>query len=137
MTDPLATPPASQAAPREDQVFPIAVYVLYLIGLMNGVTILIGVIMAYALKEKATEPYLSHNVFQIRTFWMGLAGGAAASVIAAAGVPLMFIGIGFLLFALSGLMFAALWVWFLVRSVLGLITLAQGYPYARPRSWIV
>ena len=138
MTDPLATPPPSQAAPRDDQIFPIAVYILYLIGLMNGVTILIGVIMAHALKDKAAEPYLSHYIFQIRTFWIGLAGGVLATIIAAAGFPLLLaLGFGVVLFAVSGLMIAALWVWFLVRSVLGLITLAQGYPYARPRSWIV
>lgn len=136
MTDPLATPPSTQAASRDDQIFPIAVYVL--VGLMNGVTILIGVIMAYALKDKSAEPYTSHYIFQIRTFWIGLAGGLLAGIIAAAGVPLMLaFGLGFILFALSGLLIAALWVWFLVRSVLGLITLAQGYPYARPRSWIV
>jgi len=137
MTDPLAPAPQPSAAARDDQIFPLAVYVLYLLGLMNGVTILVGVVMAYALKDKAAEPYLSHYIFQIRTFWIGVIIGLAASLIAVIGIPLTFIVIGLAFFALAGLIFAALWVWFLVRSVLGLVTLVRGDPYPRPRSLIV
>jgi uncharacterized membrane protein len=141
MTDPV--PPAQTPAPlstslaQDDRVFPIAVYILYLLGLMNGVTVLIGVVMAYALRNKASELHRTHYIFQIRTFWIGLFVSLFGCVLAGAGFPLVWLfGFGFILWGLAGIVFAAMWVWFLVRSVLGLIKLAQGEPYPRPYAFI-
>ena len=137
MTDPVPSTPPPVPLSQDDRVFPIAVYILYLLGLLNGVTVLIGVIMAYALKDRASELHRTHYVFQIRTFWIGLVVGVIGGVIAAAGFPLLWLfGVGALLWILSGIIFAALWVWFLLRCVLGLIKLLQGEAYPRPRAFI-
>jgi uncharacterized membrane protein len=136
MTDPVQTPTPTPLS-TDDRVFPIAVYALYLLGLMNGITILVGVVMAYALKDKASEIHRTHYVFQIRTFWIGLVIGAVGLILAGAGFPLLWLfGFGALLWGLSGIIFAALFVWFLLRSVLGLIKLLQGEAYPRPRAFI-
>lgn len=137
MTDPAPSTPSPAPLSQDDRVFPIAVYILYLLGLLNGVTILIGVIMAYALKDRASELHRTHYIFQIRTFWIGLVVAAIGGVIFAVGAPLIALfGFGLLLWGLSGLIFAALWVWFLLRCVLGLIKLLQGEAYPRPRAFI-
>lgn len=48
------------------------VYILYLVGVVFGITGLIGVVMAYIYKSDAPEWLSSHYQFQIRTFWIGL-----------------------------------------------------------------
>ena len=134
MTDPLPIPPPRT---RDDRVIAIAVYVLYIAGLVNGITVLVGVIMAYALKSGASEPYLSHFVFQIRSFWLSTGLALLGGLLISIGIPLLLVGIGALLIGLGWLILAALWVWFLVRSVIGLVTLYRGDAYPRPRAWIV
>ena len=134
MTDPL---PISTAPRRDDRVMAIAVYVLYIAGLVSGVTVLVGVIMAYALKSGASEPYLSHFIFQIRSFWLSIAFALLGGLLVSLGISLLIVGIGALMIGLGWLILAALWVWFLVRSVIGLVTLYRGEAYPRPRAWIV
>jgi uncharacterized membrane protein len=132
MTDQLPTHPV-----RDDRVMAMAVYVLYIAGLVSGVTVLVGVVMAYVLKSGASEPYLSHFVFQIRSFWLSIAFALLGGLLISVGIPLLIVGIGALMIGIGWLIFAALWVWFLVRSVVGLVTLYRGDPYPRPRAWIV
>ena len=134
MTDPLPTPPPYT---RDDRVMAIAVYALYIAGLVNGITVLVGVIMAYALMSGASEPYRSHFIFQIRSFWLSLGFALLGGLLISAGVPLLLIGVGALMIGLGGLILAALWIWFLVRSIIGLVTLYRGDAYPRPRAWIV
>ena len=134
MTDPL---PISTAPSRDDRLMAIAVYALYIAGLFNGVTVIVGVIMAYALKSGASEPYLSHFVFQIRSFWLSIALALIGGLLISVGIPLLLVGVGALMIGVGWLIFAALWVWFLVRSIIGLVTLYRGDAYPRPRAWIV
>ncbi|MEO6376953.1 MAG: hypothetical protein ABIO37_02910, partial [Caulobacteraceae bacterium] len=64
MTDPLSIPtptPPSQRQ-RDDRVVAMAIYALYIAGLFNGLTVIVGVIMAYALMSGASEPFRSHFV---------------------------------------------------------------------------
>src|SRR4051812_18398334 len=98
MTDPLALDrsPSPRAATHDDKILPTVIYVLYLVGLFNGLTILIGLVMAYVLKEGSSERALSHYVFQIRTVWVGLAWAVIASLLFLVGFPLLFIGVGVL-----------------------------------------
>ncbi len=134
MTDPT---PISTASPRNDRVMAMAVYALYILGLVNGFTVIVGVILAYAVKSGAPEPYLSHFIFQIRTFWLSIALGLIGGLLVAVGFPLALVGIGFLMLGAAWVIFAALWIWFLVRSIIGLLTLYKGDAYPRPRAWII
>lgn len=47
------------------------VYVLYLVGILFGLTTLIGVVMAYVNRGDAPEWLKTHYQYQIRTFWIG------------------------------------------------------------------
>jgi uncharacterized membrane protein len=134
MTD-TSTPapdPAAKAAPDPGPVtvtldartMAIAVYALYLIAFLNGVTAIAGVVIAYIVRKDAPEWLKSHFTFQIRTFWIGL----VACLVGAATVWVL--GLGFLI-----LLGAALW--FLVRTVAGLGQLLNNQPYPNPESWLL
>jgi uncharacterized membrane protein len=94
------------------------IYILYLLALVNGITAIVGVIMAYMYGDAAPEWLRSHFVFQIRTFWFLLLFGAISFVLCA-------ILIGFLLLAL-------LMLWWIVRCVKGLRLLVEQQPYPNP-----
>jgi uncharacterized membrane protein len=114
-------PPAQFQAPdRAGNV--TVVYILYLVGLVVGITSLIGVIMAYVNRRDAPFWAQTHYQFQIRTFWIGLLYGVV-------GVLLTFVAIGVLV-----LLFAV--VWLIVRCVKGLKFASEGQPYPNPASWI-
>jgi hypothetical protein len=49
-----------------------AVYVLYLLGYITGITAIIGVVIAYIQADSANAPVKSHYTFQVRTFVIGL-----------------------------------------------------------------
>lgn len=91
------------------------VYVLYLVGLLNGVTILIGVVMAYIYADGAPAWLKTHYDLQIRTFWLGLLGAVVSGL-------LSLVLIGFL-------MFAVLVVWWIVRCIKGLKHLDERAAY--------
>jgi uncharacterized membrane protein len=117
-TDP-AVPPALQ----DDKTLPLVVYALYLVGLLNGLTAVVGVILAYVSKGAAPEWLQSHYVFQIRTFWLSL-------LFTVVGLVLTLVGIGFVILA-------AVWVWTAVRCILGLSWLLKGQAYPTPRNWMI
>jgi uncharacterized membrane protein len=56
----------------EDRTMPAVVYALYLVGLTHGLTIIIGLILAYASRSAAGPVMQSHYTFQIRTFWLSI-----------------------------------------------------------------
>jgi uncharacterized membrane protein len=100
-----------------------AVYVLYLVGYITGITTLIGVVIAYSQAPRsARSPIKSHYTFQVRTFWIGL-------IYLFAGILLLHLGLGVLIL---------LWgfVWSLIRNVKGLLALNRNEPIANPTSWM-
>ncbi|RTL50103.1 MAG: hypothetical protein EKK40_13800 [Bradyrhizobiaceae bacterium] len=105
-----------------DKGYALAVYLLYLIGFLTGITALVGVIIAYVKKPTATGFLQSHFQFQVRTFWIGL----------------LYLGVGsFLLFLYVGGPILLWWfVWTLVRTIKGLILLNDGRPIPQPTSWL-
>ena len=98
------------------------IYFLYLVGLVFGLTALVGVILAYMNRAKADAVAGSHYTYLIRTFWMGLAYALLSMV-------LMMVGIGFLLMI-------ALVVWLIVRCVKGLQWVSRGEPVPNPETWL-
>jgi uncharacterized membrane protein len=100
----------------------LSVYILFLIGFFNGLTAVIGAVIAYLQTERADEILQTHFRFQTRTFLIGL----LYVFIAAATFH---IGVGALVL---------LWwvVWTLIRCVKGLLALNAGEPIAEPDSWL-
>src|SRR4029078_1382235 len=50
----------------------LIVYVLYFVAYFNGITALIGVIIAHVQVASADPLLRPHDRFQIRTFWIGI-----------------------------------------------------------------
>ena len=89
------------------------IYILYLASLVVGVTMIVGVVLAYINRGKTGGFVESHYTFLIRTFWIGLLYGLIS-------VVLFFVFIGVLL------MFVVL-VWFIARCVLGLQEIGRAH----------
>ena len=117
---------------------PVIVWALYLGGLVTGgFTTFIGLIVAYALKGGSTEAAWTHHVFAIRTIWVGLAWALIAGALFAVGLPLTLVLIGFVLIKAAVLIWGVLGLWFIARSVMGLVYAIKDEPYPRPRSWLI
>jgi uncharacterized membrane protein len=98
------------------------IYILYLVGVVTGgLTILIGVIMAYVYRDESPEWLRTHYTSQIRMFWMSLLYCLIAGL-------LMLVLIGFLLMA-------AILVWWIIRCVKGLKHLDQKAAYPDYLGW--
>lgn len=118
------TPPAPRQTDRWLEPGPAnmqVIYVLYLAGFVIGITVLIGLVMAYVNRGKAGGWVETHYTWAIRTFWIALLGGFVSLL-------LMLVAIGFLL-AL------AVAVWVVVRVVIGLQAVSRGEPIKNPESW--
>lgn len=97
------------------------IYVLYLVGLITGLTAIIGVVMAYIYQDGAPEWLRTHYRFQIRTFWIMFLYAIISTI-------LTFVLIGMLLFLVLA-------VWWIVRCVKGLKYLDQRAPYPNVEGW--
>jgi len=111
-------PPTSGSATATSdeslRTFTIVVYALYLAAFCNGFTALIGVILAYVKRADARgTPYESHFTNAIEVFWVGL-------VVSLAAIPLLF------LFGLGILVYCGLVVWYLYRTIKGLVRTIEG-----------
>ena len=99
------------------------IYILYLASIAIGVTIIIGIIIAYINRGKS-QPWLeTHYTFAIRTFWIGLLFGAISAA-------LMLLVVGFI----TGLATA---IWFIARCIIGLQALGRSEPIKNPQSWLL
>lgn len=97
------------------------IYILYLAGLVVGITSIIGVVMAYMAKDAAPDWLKSHYHNQINIFWKGL-----VYVIVGSLLSIVLIGFLVLLFAL---------IWYIVRIVKGMQAVSKGEAYPNPSSW--
>jgi uncharacterized membrane protein len=97
------------------------IYVLYLIGVVTGITMIIGVVMAYIYKDDSPEWLRTHYNAQIRIFWIGILYSVIAGIL-----TVVLIGI---------LLFFVIAVWWIVRCVKGLKYLDQRQPYPNYESW--
>ena len=105
---------------RSDESFrgtAILAYVLYLLGWPSlHLSTIVALVLAYVQRgDSRGTIWESHFSNVIETFWISLIVGIVA-------IPLCFIGIGFVVLAL-------LFVWFLFRTIKGLIRAIDGRPY--------
>jgi uncharacterized membrane protein len=99
------------------------IYVLYLVGLVIGVSALVGIVLAYINRGKSEAWVETHYTWAIRTFWIGILYSIISAV-------LMVVGIGFLLFIVVA-------VWLVVRCVVGLQQVHRREAIRNPESWII
>ncbi|HEX2493666.1 MAG TPA: hypothetical protein VHK24_07810 [Steroidobacter sp.] len=97
------------------------IYVLYLLALINGITAVVGLVMAYVYRDQAPSWLKTHYELQIRTFWIALLYSIISGVL-----TLVLVGI---------LLFLALAIWWIVRCVKGLKYLERRTPYPNYRGW--
>jgi len=100
----------------------LAVYVLYLVAFFNGLTAIIGAIIAYIQSDRADEIARTHFRFQVKTFLIGLL--------------YLFIAAITLHIVIGGLVLLWWVVWTLIRNVKGLLALNAGEPIRDPDSWL-
>jgi uncharacterized membrane protein len=98
------------------------IYILYLVGFAAGITLVIGVIIAYINKDDAPEWLRTHYRFQIRTFWIGM-------LYCVLGFVLMFVLIGFLVWLLAA-------IWLIVRVIKGFKHLERQEPMPNVETWL-
>ena len=124
-------PAVARAAPNEATIevkrTAFAIYFQYLSALMViGVPLLpFACWLAYKRKEDAPEWLRSHYIYQIRTFWISMAGIGFAVLTA----PLPF--------GLFSPTIVAVVVWLTIRCFFGLVRLHRGEPIFNPQTWIV
>ncbi len=99
------------------------VYILYLVSLAMGFTLIVGMVFAYMNRDKTEGWIETHYTYAIRTFWMGVLYSIICSI-------LVFVGIGLIL------MFVAV-VWFVIRCIKGLQAVVRGEPIDNPQTWLV
>jgi uncharacterized membrane protein len=99
----------------------LTVYILYLVGFLTGITVLVGLSIAYLQRDRTDRVSQSHFQFQITTFWVGLL--------------YFFIGLLTLHFAIGVLFLLWSVVWTVIRCVKGLLALNMGEPIRNPNSW--
>lgn len=123
-------PPASSLSgqigafisPGRDNV--LLIYILYLIGMIPAlgvVPIVIGFVMALLNRDQAEPRERSHYEFQFRQALMGLLFAAMSGVLV-----LIFVGV-------LGLLATA--IWWIIRSVKGLLAINHREPIPDPKTW--
>jgi uncharacterized membrane protein len=124
MTDvPPATPnppPVATASPADidARTYTIIIYGLYLGAILcGGASGLVGVVLAYIKRDEYRGTvWASHIENAIHAFWVWL-------LLFVAGIPLL------LAFGLGVLVMAAAFIYFLYRTIKGLIAAIDGKPY--------
>ena len=118
---PAPAPPAQSAG--FDFNRPTIISLVYLSSFVFGITIIVGVVLAYVWKGEAHADWeSSHYDYMIRTFWIGLIGSVISFI-------LMLVLIGFLLWI-------AVAVLVVVRCVLSLINAQKQAPMPNPETWL-
>lgn len=116
MSETIIEPGNSHASDRDDKLFAGLNYVLFLIGNIIGISTILAVIIAYARRERAPHWLQSHYTYQIKSFW--------AAVLGIIVCTFMIMTVILSPFGLIGL--ALIWLWVLVRGVVGLVRLLDG-----------
>ena len=120
----------------EDRSLPFIIYALYLFGMTNGLTILIGLVVAYANIGGAGPRMRSHYVFQIRTVWTPFGWWVIGGALILFGAFLSPVLVGIPMVMLGFMIFAVGHLWFGIRCLAGVVYLARDEAYPRPRSWL-
>ncbi len=119
------------------------VYILYLVGIASGVTILIGVILAYTNRKKDAVDWVgTHYQFQIRTFWIGLLYSTIVLILFVSLAAILIepynstsIAYFFILPVFGLITGLLILIWFVVRNFKGIRCRMKCEPYPNPNTW--
>ncbi len=127
MTDAdIAARTSASGGPDEGRAAAAVVWLLYLLAIPSAnILAVVGLVVAYVARDKASPWVRRHFDSQITLFWSTIVWFIllAALIIISGVLSLIIIGIPFLIAA--GLAMLVLFVWFTVKSVLGLINVVQ------------
>ena len=143
---PNPSPPASTGVTLQR---PFIVALLYLLNIVLGFSVFVGLILAYVWRsEPNTQEWeRSHYTYLIRTFWIGFLAIVAFVVMCiamivvlaaleaeggggpASGVAISAMFAGMALFVVS-------LVWFCIRSILSMVKSGNREPMPNPRTWL-
>ncbi|WP_022701741.1 DUF4870 family protein [Oceanicaulis alexandrii] len=122
-TDTQGDAPTSARDQNGDRILAVINYALLLVGIGNGLTVLIAAILAYVRKDNADPLVKNHFQFQIRTFWYWLA--------------MVVVGLLTWVFLIGMLILLIANIWLVIRSVVGMIRLVDGRPHSDPTGFWV
>ncbi|MAP49237.1 MAG: hypothetical protein CMH90_07140 [Oceanicaulis sp.] len=122
-TDTQGDAPTSARDQNGDRILAVINYALLLVGIGNGLTVLIAAILAYVRKDNADPLVKNHFQFQIRTFWYWLA--------------MVVVGLLTWIFLIGMLILLIANIWLVIRSVVGMIRLVDGRPHSDPTGFWV
>ena len=97
---------------ENEKTGPTIVYVCYLLSFAMGISLIIGVVLAYIKKDSASGWVKSHYNYQIRTFWNVLIGSIIGFLTFMMGIGVVIIGI--------------VYIWLLFRIITGWVKLNNG-----------
>jgi uncharacterized membrane protein len=120
----------------EDRTMPAVAYGMYLLAFATVVTAFVGLIIAYAQRERAGPKMRTHYTFLISTFWMSIVWWIIGGFLVVGGGIFSIILIGLPFLMLGGLILAMVGVWWALRCVLGIIYLTRDEAYPRPNTWL-
>lgn len=124
VTDTQPTPATDE---RDERLLCGLVYVLYLLGPANGLTVLVGALIALLRKDKAAPWLAGHYEFQIRTLIYMIALVIIAIICA---ITIILLPVAMLIWLLLG-------IWMIIRVAIGLVRLVDGRPHPDPKSFFV
>lgn len=107
-----------------DTTLPIVVYALFLAGIVTGgLTMLVGVVIAYVYRGQGPHWFDEHYRYQIRTFWLAVLYFAISGL-------LTLILIGFVTWLLAV-------VWLVIRCVKGIKRLQEQRAPDNVDAWLI
>ncbi|MBI1234498.1 MAG: hypothetical protein GC208_08335 [Alphaproteobacteria bacterium] len=128
MTDTQPNPaPSPETDERDERLLCGLVYVLYLLGPANGLTVLVGALIALLRKDKAAPWLAGHYEFQIRTLIYMIALVIIAIICT---ITIILLPVAILIWLLLG-------IWMIIRVAIGLVRLVDGRPHPDPKTFFV
>ena len=137
MTDSNSALPPAVERHDEDKLLPMVVYGLYLLGFTNGLTFLVGLIVASVNRSQAGPVNESHFTFAVRSFWLAIWWFLIGAGVFIVGLVLSIVLVGIPLLMAGVFICGAVSVWFIARCIMGLVYLLRGEAYPRPMTWLI
>ena len=101
----------------------VIVYLLYLCGIIAPLLLIIGTVFTYINKDTKDTILSSHYLFLYRTFWIG-----ATMLLISVITTIIFVGI---------IIYALLFIWFIIRVGFGFRCLMNNYPHPNPLTFMI
>lgn len=127
MTDAAREPRHGSSDPEEGRAAAGVVWLLYLLAIPSAnLLAVVGLVVAYAMRGSSSGWVRAHFDDQIRLFWSVIIWFILLCIVMIVALPLSLIVIGIPILIAAGLAMLVLFIWFTVKSILGLIGVVQG-----------